>query len=234
MQIQDITGMIENFKIERLCDTILGYNPHDTIIGEWIRWWLIDSAIEERKKRRIINPAICAESGKRRAFADILFVEELEAGSDYFEIIGVAEVENSESKFLEKLDNLSFYEQNEKKKHERKFPDLLFAILCIKVDADYQEGNVVLKNVELINSLKRKMQKHSMKSRMCWVLYLLRYMKHEDEYHLSVKNYVPGFLGFRYNYAFRGNEFFIYHKAKQIKHNSFLMGQRFSKKSVRE
>lgn len=236
MQIQNIDKMIESFKIERLCDTIFGFNPHDAIIGEWIRWWLNDSFVGRKKKRRIINPAIgMAKYGKKMTFADILFAEETRAGFGYFKIVGVAEIENSESWFLRKLKNLSYYEQVGVRKNERKFPDLQFALLCTKVDAEYQDGNAVLSNVHLISNLKRRMRQYSRKSQMCWILYLLRFMKHEDDWAMFVvRNYVPETEMFWYNYAFCGSEFSIYYKGKQIKHKSFLMEKRFSKQKNQE
>lgn len=223
--------MIENFRIEKLCDTVFGFNPHDAIIGEWIKWWLIDSFVGRKKKRRVINPAIGVRKyGKKMTFADILFAEETRAGFGYFKILGVAEVENSDYLFLRKLKNLSYYEEIDKKKDKRKFPDLQFALLCIKADATYQKGNVVLDDVSLINSLKRRMREYSRKSSMCWVLYLLRYMKHKDDWAMFVvRNYVQGKEMFWYDYAFCGSEFFIYYEGQQIKHGSFLLHKRFSK-----
>lgn len=230
MDIEEIGKTIGKFKIERLCDTVMGYNPHDAIIGEWVRWWVSDSVVDARKRRRIINPAIAiSKDAKKKAYADLLFVDELEPDSDYFEVVGVAEVENGESKFFEKLENLSFYEQNGKSNEERKFPDLQFALLCSKAKAEYCKGVVVVKDIELFDTVKRKMQEYSEKSSICWVLYLLLYMKHEEKYNIIVKEYVRGYLGFYYNYAFSGSEFFTYYKGKQMTHESFLINRQFSK-----
>lgn len=231
MQIQSIDKMIGNFKIKRLCNTIFGFKPHDAIIGEWIKWWLDDSSVGTKKKRRIINPAIGMEKyGKKLTFADILFAEETQTGFGYFKIVGVAEVENSERFFLRKLKNLSYYEQIGVRKDARKFPDLQFALLCVRASARYQDGNIILSNDDLIKNLKRRMRQYSRKSRMCWVLYLLRFMKHEDDsYMFDVRNYVPDFERFWYNYTFCGSEYFIYYKGKLKRNREFLMSSRFSK-----
>jgi hypothetical protein len=53
MNIEEIGKAMGNFKIERLCDTILGYNPHDALIGEWLRWWLSDSVLEAARAMRL-------------------------------------------------------------------------------------------------------------------------------------------------------------------------------------
>jgi len=168
--------------------------------------------------------------GKKRTFADLLFVEETRAGFGNFRIIGVAEVENREDWFSRKMKTLSYYEQLDQAKDERKFPDLQFALLCAKVWAEYQQGSVVLSNEDLIDGLKKKMRRYSRKSGICWILYLLRYMKHKDDTRMfGVRNYVPEHDKFWYGYAFCGSEIFIYLKGEQIKHNSFLMDKRFKK-----
>ena len=140
--MKDIVKMVEKFNIKRLCETVYGYNPHSVIIGEWAKWWLKDSRLGEKKMRRIINPAIGVTYSKKKAFADLLFAEQARKNSEFFKILGVAEIENNPSKFLKKLQHLSFYEQKDKEREDRKFPDLAFSVLCCKTRKGMNEEDI--------------------------------------------------------------------------------------------
>jgi len=206
--MKDVIDMIENFKIKRFCNTVFGWNPHDAIIGEWIRWWLVDSKLGERRKRRVINSAIAIRFGGKTVISDLLFAEQARINSDLYKILGVAEVENSQKGFLRKLKNLSLYEESGKKEEERKFPDLKFALLCIKVSVSKDS---TFRNIDLIKELNSKMQEFSKNSGMYWILYMLKFTWIEEDSPFRVRNYVRGYDEFWYSYSFYGSDFYVYY-----------------------
>jgi hypothetical protein len=106
MDIEEIGKTIGKFKIERICDTVMGYNPHDALIGEWVRWWVSDSVVDARKRRRIINPAIeISKNDEKKAYADLLFVEELEprAGGQQIRFVATVTKQQTQVKCVELL-----------------------------------------------------------------------------------------------------------------------------------
>ena len=214
--------MVENFKIKRLCETIYGYKPHSAIIGEWVKWWLRDSRFGEIKKRRIINPAIAITHRKKRKFADLLFTEQARIGAEFHKILGVAEIENNSSKFLERLRVLSLYEQTNREREVRKFPDLKFCVLCCRTRMILDDQEVMrARKTKLIEELLRKSKIYSRDSEMHWVLYLLKYGEVEVDHSFRVKDYAAGYPRFWYSYSFLGSEFYIHKDGELLTHSTF-------------
>jgi hypothetical protein len=76
---------------------------HHQLIGKWIDWW-----IEGDKDRRIAwSEAPRLPSGN---CSDIMFLESLQG--DYYDPVGVAEVENDEKKWDEKIKTMVEYARN--------------------------------------------------------------------------------------------------------------------------
>jgi len=219
--MKDIIEMVESFKIKRLCETIYGYKPHDAIIGEWIRWWLSDSRLGEAKRRRIINPAIAMTQKKKRV-ADLLFAEQARTDSDFFKILGVAEIENNSSEFFQKLRVLSLYEQANRERRNRKFPDLKFSVLCCRIwmILDDQE-DMRPRKANLIEDLATKSKMYSKDSDLYWILYLLKYAEVEIDHSFRVKDYVEGYRRFWYSRSFLGSEFYIHKNGELQKHSIY-------------
>ena len=217
--MKDVIRMVENFKIKRFCETIYGYNPHSAIIGEWIRWWLRDSRLRERKMRRIINPAIAITYRKKRVIADLLFAEQARRDSDFFKVLGVAEVENNSSEFLKKLRHLSFYEQIDTEREDRKFPDLKFSLLCCKTTRKRVDEEVMTE-ADLIEKLVKDSKMYSRNSELYWILYLLKYTRVEADYSFRVRDYVQGYPQFWYSSSFCGGEFYIHKDGKLLVHSA--------------
>src|SRR4030065_964202 len=81
---------------------------HDALIGEWVNWWL-----KRKIDGMIFNPARGSKSGSRRYVADLMFLERF-IESEYFEVKGIAEIENNEEKLSEKTNSLVSYENYSK------------------------------------------------------------------------------------------------------------------------
>lgn len=217
--MKDIIQMVEKFNVKRLRETIYGYRPHNAIIGEWVRWWLRDSRLGEKRKRRIIDPAVGITYRKKRAHADLLFAEQARKDSEFFKILGVAEIENNSSKFLKKLRNLSFYEQTNKDREDRKFPDLKFSVLCCRIRKPVNRENV--KDVDLVEKLVKESKMYSRKSEIYWILYLLEYTRADEDYSFRVRDYAKGYPRFWYNSSFFGSEFYIHKDGKLLESSPF-------------
>ena len=218
--MKNIIKMIENFKIKRFCETIYGYNPHSAIIGGWVRWWLKDSRLGEKRERRVINPAIGMTYRKKRVFADLLFAEQARRDSYFFKVLGVAEVENNSSRFLEKLRALSLYEQLHKEREDRKFPDLKFNLLCCKTTRKRVDQKV-MDEADLIEKLVKESEMCSRNSDLRWILYFLKYTRVETDYSFRVQDYVQGYQQFWYSSSFFGSEFYIHKDGKLLAHSQY-------------
>jgi hypothetical protein len=119
---------------------------HDALIGEWINWWLSQGI-----DGRICNPARQSKSGSRRYIADLLFLEQFK-GFDYYEVKGVAEVENDERRFMDKIKSLMSYE-NYFKKGSKVYPNLEFGVFCYTLHLPNEElaGKIYEKLVDVSN-----------------------------------------------------------------------------------
>ena len=173
MEKSSISKMLQQFEWKRLMRVCGG--AHHGKIGEWIRWW-----INLNPGHMVINPA--PRESMKRVYADILFLEEV-SGKNLFEVVGVAEVEDKKKKWIDKLQSLKAYGQNQKQ-----FPDLKFALLCMSVYMD-------LTNEKDVHELGKAVQNLSRHSRMDWILYMLKYAKiskAEAPWAIKIIDYVKG------------------------------------------
>lgn len=162
---------------------------HDALIGELANWWFSRDIVS-----MICNPARSSKAGSRRYIADLLFLE-LPEDSDYYEVKGVAEVENNERKFMDKLKSLMSYE-NYVKQGLKAYPDLEFAILCYTLN---------IPNDELAHKIYSKIFEISQDSSLLWIACeididnsLRDENKKEADYSIHMPNYVKGYDYFFY------------------------------------
>jgi hypothetical protein len=176
---------------------------HDAIIGEWISWWL-----NQNINGMICNPARGSKLGNRRCIADLLFLEQFQ-GFDYYEVKGVAEIENNENKFIDKVKSLASYE-NYVKRGSKVYPSLEFAILCHTLN---------LPNDELAEKIYGRILEVSEGSNLLWIICeigsLLRDNK-EADYSIFMPNYVKGVDCFFYFRNFGSVIFYSIKNGKQI------------------
>ena len=177
---------------------------HEALIGEWINWWF-----EQKKINGMIcNPARCSKSVSRRFFADILFLEQFE-GEEHYEVKGVAEVENSEKKIIDKIESLKSYE-----KYTRRgalaYPDLEFAILCYALATP---------NETLSDEIYSKILQVSKRSNLLWIVCEIGkglYNKKTVNYTIHMPNYVKSADYFFYYRNFDSVILYFSKKSKRI------------------
>jgi len=176
---------------------------HDAIIGEWINWWLTQEG-----DTRICNPARHSRLGSRRYIADLLFLERFE-GYDYYEVKGVAEIENNESKFMDKIKSLASYE-NYVKKGSAVYPNLEFAIFCYTLN---------LPNDELADRIYETLIDVSKNSKLLWIACevgnSLREKGDVDD-SIFMPNYVKGYDCFYYYRRFSSVFLYSIKSGKQV------------------
>ena len=202
MEESSISKMLQQFEWKRLLRVCGG--AHHGKIGEWIRWW-----IDLKPRHMVINPAPMEST--KRVFADILFLEEVR-GTNLFEVVGVAEVEDDKEKWIDKLQSLKAYGQNQKQ-----FPDLKFALLCMSV---YM--NITIEKD--IWELGKAVQNLSKNSRMDWILYMLKYAKiskEETPWAIKITDYAKGSDSFFYTHRnLVGVEWIIIRNGESLKEHS--------------
>jgi hypothetical protein len=176
---------------------------HDVLIGEWANWWLsrdIDGMV--------FNPARASREGSVNYIADLQFLERF-AGSEYYEVKGVQEVENNEDKIFEKIRSLASYEKYSKK-GMKVYPDLEFAILNYKID---------LPNDKLGEGIYDKIIAISSSSNLLWVVCELgKTLGASDnpDYAIHMPNHVRGAEWFWYYRNFSSLLFYAVKIGKQI------------------
>ncbi|MEM2507314.1 MAG: hypothetical protein QXF61_09760 [Nitrososphaeria archaeon] len=186
---------------------------HDAIIGEWINWWLT-----QKGDTRICNPARHSRSGSRRYIADLLFLERFK-GYDYYEVKGVAEVENNESKFMDKIKSLISYE-NYIKKGSAVYPNLEFAIFCYTLD---------IPNDELSDRIYETLIDLSRNSKLLWIACevgnSLREKGDVDD-SIFMPNYIKGYDCFYYYRRFSSVVLYGIKNGKKVQEFTFPKSQK--------
>jgi hypothetical protein len=176
---------------------------HDALIGEWINWWL-----NQDIDGMICNPARGSKLGTRRCIAYLLFLEQFK-GFDYYEVKGVAEIENNEKKVMDKVKSLASYE-NYVKRGSKVYPNLEFAILCYTLN---------LPNDELAEKIYNRILEVSEDSSLLWIACevgnSLRSDK-EADYSICMPNYAKGADYFSYCRNFSSVVFYGIKNGKQI------------------
>lgn len=176
---------------------------HDALISEWIDWWL-----DQNTSNMICNPARSSRSGSRTYIADLLFLEQFE-GNDYYDVKGVAEVENNEEKFIDKIESLQSYEKYVKI-GSKAYPNLSFAILCYTLN---------LPNDDLPQKIYDKIREASEDSDMLWIACEIGNSLRasaEPDYSIFMPNYVKGTDRFFYNRNFSSVALYSVRKGEQI------------------
>lgn len=176
---------------------------HDALIGEWIKWWL-----SQNLHNMICNPARSSKSGSRTYIADLLFLEQFE-GNDYYDVKGVAEVENDEKKFMDKIESLRSYEKYFKL-GSRAYPNLSFAILCYTLN---------IPNDDLAQKVYDKILKASENSNLLWIACEIGNSLRENaepDYSIFMPNYVKGAERFFYYRNFSSVILYGSKKGEQI------------------
>ena len=177
---------------------------HDALIGEFINWWF-----KQDIDGMICNPARGSKSGSRRYFADLLFLELFE-GREYYEVKGVAEVENNEEKFMDKIKSLASYE-----KYTRRgsiaYLNLEFAIFCYTLNTP---------NDDIPQKIYDKVIQISVSSALLWIVCeISKSLNNKDtvNYSIYMPNYVKRYDLFFYNRNFNSIIIYSIKKGKQIK-----------------
>jgi hypothetical protein len=175
---------------------------HDALIGELINWWLSQDI-----DGMICNPARGSKSSSRRYFADLLFLEQFQ-GFDYYEVKGVAEIENNEEKLTDKIKSLASYE-NYVKKGSKAYPNLQFAVLCYTLNVP---------NDELAQKIYDAIVEVSEDSSLLWIVCeIADSLRSEGEpYRIYMPNYVRGYDYFYYTRNFSSVILYTIKKGKQI------------------
>ncbi len=207
--MQDITKMIERFNYKKLDHCFYG-KAHNSLIGEWVNWWLIDSRLGDKSKRSIIDPAF-ATSNSEKKFADLMFAE-FDEDNQYFKILGIAEVENNPKKYIEKIDSLSAYESVKSSDGALRFPDLEFAILATRWELI---GRLRDKDRALWDSIENRILELSKKSNLIWIFYMLKLVKTKSDYLFNVPKY-EGFPKFNYYFPFVGTPNYVIIKKGEV------------------
>lgn len=177
MKIKD---MFQRFKYNRLRNHVGGLNPHNAVIGEWIRWWVEDSQEpSDNRDRMVIEPPPYVQ----RRQADILFLEKDPRSPKAYPrylVKGVAEIENKKEKLVDKIDTLRKYERATEEIEwedsdgstgtatEQQYPDLKFGLLCSIIYPNTRDVDEV---PELRNAID-KAKEYSNDSRMTWIIYV--------------------------------------------------------------
>lgn len=100
---------------------------HEALIGFWIDWWFSLNG-----KKLINNPGRkIQDHNSRWRTADIFFCKH--KLNEIYNVVGIAEVENNRSKWLEKLETLKAYIDTKVEKN-KKFPSLDFVLLSVIYD----------------------------------------------------------------------------------------------------
>ena len=176
---------------------------HDALIGEWVNWWL-----ERKIDGMIFNPARGSKSGSRRYVADLMFLERFK-GSEYFEVKGIAEIENNEEKLSEKTNSLVSYE-NYSKQGCKVYPDLEFAILCYRLD---------IPNDALAQGIYNRIVEKSESSDLLWIVCEIARSLNKDgkpQYLIHMPGHVKGADSFWYYRNFSSVIFYCIKNGKQI------------------
>jgi len=175
---------------------------HDALMGMWIDWWF-----GQKINGIICNPARGSMSSHRRCIADLLFLEQFQ-NEDYYEVKGVAEIENNEAKFNDKVSSLSSYEKYTKKGFNA-YPDLEFAVFCYTLDTP---------NDVLANQVYDKVLEVSEGSELLWIVCEIgRSLTHgRPDYSIHMPNYVRGYDYFYYDRNFSSVIIYSIRKGKQI------------------
>jgi len=196
---------LKQFRWDRLWR--VGGEAHEGKIGEWIRWW-----VDGKPNYMVINPP--PKDRKTRRCADVLFLEESPI-TKAFQALGIAEIENSEKKWIEKLITLKAYEED-----KARYPDLRFALLCVSWYEHLKEKM----DPKLVEAAK-KMAELSKNSRIDWILYILKYAKLEREeapFRIRIPDYVQGYEFFYYTYRnLKGAEWLMFRKGKILDNKAY-------------
>ena len=175
---------------------------HDALIGEWVNWWLGQKKVD----CRICNPARGSKIGSNRCTADLLFLERFYDES-YFEVKGVAEVENNEKKILEKIKSLSSYEKH-KKGERTAYPDLMFTVLCYTIN---------IPNDEIIEKIYNNVVHISKNSNLLWIVCEIgKSLEEEARHNIHIPNFVRGSDLFFYYRNFASINFYFIRNGKKI------------------
>jgi len=143
----------------------------------------------------------------------LLFLERFK-DVDYFEVKGVAEIENNEEKILDKIKSLSSYEKY-KKRGKIAYPDLEFVVLCCTIKTP---------NDELTDIIHDNIIKISDNSRLLWIICEIgKSLQEQAHYSIHIPNYAEGYDLFFFNRDFDSINFYFIKKAKQIG-NKFTPG----------
>jgi len=136
---------------------------HNATIGAWINWWInIDV-----KKHMVLEPPHKI-SGK---VADIMF---LRSDEEYiYHPIGVAEVENTPEKWMEKIETLKAYW-----KRYSRLKCITFLLLCVTANPQYEEKfKELLKHIKELSKITEPI----------WVLYRLDIGRWKNDIHVIVR-----------------------------------------------
>lgn len=110
---------------------------HEALIGLWIDWWF------SLNKKRLVNNCgrKIKDNNEKYRTADI-FLCKLKKGKKYG-VEGIAEVENTKSKWYEKLKTLEEYTKVKVRKNS-KFPSLKFILLSIVYDENPNSSKKII------------------------------------------------------------------------------------------
>lgn len=200
-----LSQRLKQFRWDRLWQ--VGGEAHEGKIGEWIRWW-----IDGKPNRMVINPP--PKDRKTRRCADVLFLQESPI-THTFHALGVAEIENNAKKWMEKLNTLKTYEED-----QTRYPDLKFALLCVSWYEHFREEmNPQSEEVA------KKMAESSKNSRIDWILYILKYARLEKEeapFAIRIPDYVKGSELFYYRHRnLAGAEWIIFTQGKILDNEAY-------------
>jgi hypothetical protein len=178
-----IVTALKKFDYGSLNKTVYG-KAHDTIIGEWVKWWICETA-KRGHIHCVVNPAIQASYWGKTYCADLLLAEHIQSKDksldeddgekrEFVRVVGVAEIENdrSEKKIKHRINSLEAYEKSRDRTRRKKFPDLRFGILSTFAYPEEKE------EIEFALSY---MREKSLNSKMLWILYVLS-KKEVDEH----------------------------------------------------
>jgi len=154
---------------------------HDAIIGAWIDWWISIDA----RKHMVLNPP----HKVNRRIADIMFLR----GDEYvYDVVGIAEVENSPKKWMAKIRTLEAY-----RKRYSHLKCMKFLLLCVTTYPQHQEG---------FAELLQHIMELSETTQLTWILYRFDLGRHGEDIHFIVRE---DELVWTYDYIKSGKSFLL-------------------------